>query len=525
MNQVTKWYEHHLYHWMDEQVFEDMEGVLLKNCKERILNTILAKYDNLSLKGIVLYRTGTYREPDKTVLDNIPDFWLIRMEQKVSSGHTGTFRVYLPVQWNGRFMGIAGAGTNNEVDWFTSVTFNVISWPMAIKNGYACAVSDNDTGIRLDCTWGFDPNGQLEWDHIEAWAYTTLHQTTVVAKEITERVYEKKILASYMHGTSGGGREVITEAALFPEDYDGVWADGPAINYLDLQFACLWAAVVEANEKHIVPISKYRVARDLLLSDPIRRDLPFDSRQIIWMDYINNLPGKMSEDGPITRKDLKVMVKTWDGPFTAGGKRMAYGFGPAIRQWPEGTDNALYGYFKRRDDGKLVLMPIAEQTLRWFTRNPDLDIHQCSYQEFERIYMECRKDFTRYDFNDSDFTAYAKRGGKLMITHGTGDCIVPYQAAVDYYDQILDHFPSEKIMNESVRLYMPNMAGHSILNWTGPAVACSVGMQALTLWTEQGIAPDVIPTVRYNFHEDKAVEEGSVRSFDQWDYKKKIRMR
>ena len=525
MNKVTRWFDHRLYRWMDDQVFEDMEGVLGKNCTDQVLGLILSKYADISLKGIEFYPAGTYSEPEKTVLDNIPDFWLIHMEQKVSTGHTGTFRVYLPLSWNGRFMGIAGAGTNNEVDWFTSVTFNVISWPMAIKNGYACAVSDNDTGIRLDCTWGFDANGRLEWDHIEAWAYDTLHEMTVVAKEITETVYEKKILASYMHGTSGGGREVITEAAIYPDDYDGLWADGPAINYLDLQFACVWAAVVEANEKHIVPISKYRKARDIILADPVRRDLPFDSRQIIWMDYINKLPGQMTEDGPITRKDLKVMVKTWDGPFTSSGKRMAYGFGPTIRQWPEGTDNPLYGYFKRREDGRLVLMPIAEQTIRWFTREPALDIHSLTYEEFERIYMECRKDFIRYDFNDADFSAFAKKGGKLMITHGTGDCVVPYQAVTDYYDQILDHFPSEKIMNDSVRLFMPDMAGHSILNWTGPAVAISVGMEALTLWTEKGIVPDVIPTARYNFTEDRSVQDSTVSSFDQWAYKKKIRRR
>jgi feruloyl esterase len=217
------------------------------------------------------------------------------------------------------------------------------------------------------------------------------------------------------------------------------------------------------------------------------------------------------------------MVKTWDGPFTAGGKRMAYGFGPTIRQWPEGTDNALYGYFKRKEDGKLVLMPIAEQTLRWFTGNPDLDLHKCSYEEFERIYTDCRKKFIRYDFNDTDFTAYAKRGGKLMITHGTGDCIVPYQAAIDFYESVMDHFPSEKIMNQAVRMYMPDLAGHSILNWTGPAVACAVGMEALTRWTEEGIAPDTIPTVRYNFHDDCPYEESVVESFDQWGYKKKIR--
>ena len=86
-------------------------------------------FENVELKEIRFYPAGTYREPEKTVLDNIDDFYLISMTQKVSKNHTGTFRVYLPVKWNHRFMGIAGAGSNNEVDWFTSVTFNVISWP------------------------------------------------------------------------------------------------------------------------------------------------------------------------------------------------------------------------------------------------------------------------------------------------------------------------------------------------------------------------------------------------------------
>jgi len=524
MNHVTRWFEHPLYRWMDEQTFTDMEGKLKKNCISSVIEDILNNYDTITLEGIDFYPAGTYSEPEKTVLDNIPGFWLIRMKQRVTRNHEGTFRVYLPVFWNRRFMGLAGAGTNNEVDWFTSVTFNVISWPMALKNGYACGVSDNDTGIRLDCTWGFDSEGRPAWDHIEAWAFTTLHEMTVVAKQIIEKVYGEPIIASYIHGTSGGGREVITEAALFPEDYDGLWADGPAVNYLDLQFACVWAAVVEANEKHIVPISKCRKARELVLSDPARRDRPFDSRQILWMDYVSSLLGLMTEDGPITREDLKVMVKTWDGPFTSDGKRMAYGFGPAIRQWPEGTDNPLYGYFKRKEDGRLGLMPIAEQTLRWFTGDPGLDLHQCTYAEFEKIYKDCRKAFIRYEFNDADFSALAKRGGKLMITHGTGDCIVPYQAAIDYYCRVLDHFPSEKIMNESVRMYMPDQAGHSILNWTGPAVAISVGMAALTSWTETGINPETIPTVQYNFAEDKPVKESSVDSFRQWAYKKKNRL-
>ena len=523
MNQITRWFEHPLYLWMDRNHFISHEKMLAQSCAEDRIRRLLDSFPRVSLEKVTFYKAGTYSEPGKTVLDNIPDFYEIRMRQQTAKNHIGTFRLYLPVEWNGRYMSIAGAGTNNEVDWFTSVTYNVISWPMALKNGYACAVADNDTGIHLDCSWGFDKEGRLEWDHIDAWAFEVLHEMTGCAKHLITALYDHPILASYMHGTSGGGRQVITEAALFPEDYDGLWADGPAINYLDLQFACLWPVVVESNERHIVPLSKYQTAYDLAMADPVLRIIPFDSRDSCWMDFIHNLLNRPTPDGNISRRDLDVMVRTWDGPFTRDGKRMAYGYGPTIRQWPLAAGHQLYGYFKRKPDGKLVVMPIAEQSLRWFTGNPSFDIYQCSYEEYERIYTDLRKRFIRYDFNECDFTDYAASGGKLIITHGTGDCVVPYQAAIDYYSRALDCFPSEKIMNQAVRMYMPEFAGHSILDWTGPAVSCANGMMALTFWAERGKAPDRLPTVQYDFENNQPYKTGEVASFHRWAYLKKVK--
>ena len=129
------------------------------------------------------------------------------------------------------------------------------------------------------------------------------------------------------------------------------------------------------------------------------------------------------------------------------------------------------------------------------------------------------------DFSDTDFSAYAARGGKLIITQGTGDCVVPYQSTIDYYNNMLEYFPSEKIMNDSIRMFMPYMAGHSILDWSGAAVACSTGMKALTEWVEHGKAPDKMATVKYDFGKDKPILEDTVEVFNQWKYKKMIRHR
>ena len=523
MNEVTKWFSNKIYNWMDPENFLDMGSMLKVRFQEKRVEEILSHYPNLTLDYMKYHPAGTYQEPEKTILDNIDDFYEIHMSQKVSKNHTGSMRVYLPVHWNQRFMGIAGAGTNTEVDWFSAVRFNVISWPMALKNGYACGVCDNDTGIRLDCSWGFDESGKLEWDHIEAWAFGTIHEMTQCAKEILQELYGQPALASYMHGTSGGAREVMTEALVHPQDYDGLWADAPSIDHVNLAFTCVWAAIVEANEKHIVALAKYKKARELAIADPVLLKVPYDRNQPCWRDYVNHLLGQETEEGPISRRDLQIMVKTWDGPVLCDGRKVAYGFGPTIRQWPLPVGNPMYGYFQRRPDGKYGLMPIAEQYLRWFVEDPNWDVHSCTYEQFTQIYDQCHKKFDRYSFNEDDFNTFARKGGKLIITQGTGDCVVPYQQMMDYYMSAFDHFPSEKMLNDTVRLFMPALAGHSILDWSGPAVCIADGMLALTKWVEEDQAPDVIPTMLYDFAADRVVEASEVSVYNQWKQKQMVK--
>ena len=216
------------------------------------------------------------------------------------------------------------------------------------------------------------------------------------------------------------------------------------------------------------------------------------------------------------------MVKTWDGPVLNNGKKIIYGFGPTILQWSIPGGNPLYGYFRRRPDGKLVLMPIAEQYIRWALSDPGFDIHSCSYEQFSQIYYECHRKLERYSFNQKDFTAFAANGGKLIITQGTGDCVIPYESMIDYYMEIFDYFPSEKMLNKTVRLYMPELAGHSILNWSGPAISIADGMRALVAWVEEKKEPDSLPTMWYDFAAERVAESSEVKLYSQWTYRKNM---
>lgn len=524
MRKVTEWFDHDIYCWNSGDELRCMEEQLKEYCKPQVIDAILSMFPDVTLESVEFYPAGRYMEPCKMVLTNIPDFYEIRMRQKVTARHTGTLRVYLPVRWNHRFMGIAGAGTNNEVDWYTSPTYNVLTWPIAIRNGYACAVADNDTGIRLDCTWGFDENRKLEWDHIDAWAFNgVLHQMTVLGKAITSLLYGDDSFKSYIHGTSGGGRQAVSEAIRYPDDYDGIWADGPAMNHLPIAFSSLWAPIVEANEKHIVPLEKYMAAYDLAREESCCRKFNFSRHSLSRMRFLEKLLDYPTSEGPITARDLQVMVKTWDGPVTRDGRRINYGFGPTIRQWPVDTPHP-YGYLTRKEDGRLSLMPIAEQMFRWFTGDPELDIHSCSYEQFDRIYDTAMTEFAAYALDSYDFTRFASAGGKLIITQGTGDPIIPHEMMIDYYAKAITGFPSEDAFNDTVRMFMPEGGGHSMSDWTGGMPVVSDGMRALTDWVEKGIAPAVLPSVYCNYIEDRIISRDNVPMFNYWGYKKKQKL-
>ena len=66
---------------------------------------------------------------------------------------------------------------------------------------------------------------------MENWRANATHNMTVFGKAVAEILHERPIQYAYMNGGSGGGRQSMVEAQEFPEDYDGIWASCPAINW------------------------------------------------------------------------------------------------------------------------------------------------------------------------------------------------------------------------------------------------------------------------------------------------------
>ena len=505
------WFSSDMYNWVAAEELKEYQ-ILHQRCRPENIREVLAPFLNIVLMSICFYESGSYQEQGKPLLDNVPAFYLVRFKQVLSEKHVANIKLFLPLHWNERFMGIAGAGSNLETDWDKEQTTNLTSWPMAVRNGFACVVNDGATGMFVDASWGFKADHSLEWDMIEHWAFSGTHIITVAAKRVVEKVYGHQIYKSYMHGTSGGARQIMAEAQRYPQDYDGLWADGPLFDYYNMMFSCLWAALVYFNEDHKVSLEKYKVIKKLARIQAPNLNGAFDIDDPSWQRFLSILTKVSTADGPISEEDLRVMVKVWNGPVLSDGTRISYGFGPEITQWPVGRRQ--FGYLRIKENGEPSLIPFALQMFRWMVRDPEWDFRKCTYEQFEELYFEHKSEFEKYSTYEADLRKMASCNGKLILTHGTGDHIVPNKLSLEYYKKAITYFNSEEEMKKNFRIFFPIFGGHALYDWDGPNVTNASGLRTLMDWVEKEEAPEYLETLKYDFMEDKVIEKGRVDVFE-----------
>ena len=134
------------------------------------------------------------------------------------------FRVSLPATWTHRAAQYGGAGLNGSV---VGTTGN-------ITQGWVGLGSDSGHSFAT-------PNWTLNEESVKNFGYMQLKKTHDAAWTIIERAYGSAPVYSYFFGSSQGGREALTVAQRYPDDYDGVSARVPVVGFstLMLEFVIL----------------------------------------------------------------------------------------------------------------------------------------------------------------------------------------------------------------------------------------------------------------------------------------------
>ncbi len=81
------------------------------------------------------------------------------------------------------------------------------------------------------------------------WGHRATHVMAEQAKKAIKAFYGKAQSFSYYAGCSGGGRQAMMEAQRYPDDYDGILAGDPIMNFTRLTIAGrLWAQLAMYRE-------------------------------------------------------------------------------------------------------------------------------------------------------------------------------------------------------------------------------------------------------------------------------------
>ena len=110
------------------------------------------------------------------------------------------------------------------------------------------------------------------------------------------------------------------------------------------------------------------------------------------------------------------------------------------------------------------------------------------------------------DATDPDLSAFAARGGKLIVTIGTNDTLASPGAQLDYYQSVIDTMGREAV-DAFARLFVIPQAGHGLTgavygtDGSGRPVSASPiasgyeRFAVLVDWVERGVTPDKTLTV------------------------------
>ena len=382
--------------------------------------------------------------------------------------------------WNGRFLGTGGGG-------FSGGSATGVNAPVAV--GFAAGATD--TGHQGGSGSFALKGGRLDWQSIRNNAHIGIHEMTVTGQALTQALYGVAPKYSYFNGCSTGGRQALMEMQRYPQDYHGVVAGAPAINWQKLHMQQMWGPVIMNAAANPVAGCKLTTAtaaaiaacdgidgvKDGVIEDPKR--CTYDPKALV---------GSSAGDcGAFSEGDVAVIRRLWDGPRREDGSFLWYGM-------PRGAD---LGALSSSRGTPLRAQPfnISQEWIRYFlTQDPQFDTGTLTHAGYERLWEQSLEQYTTVIGTDNaDLTAFRDRGGRAIVWHGWADQLIAADGTIDYYTRVQQQMGGAKKTSEFMRLFMAPGVAHCG-GGVGPTPIG--GLEALLAWVEENKAPESLTAIR-----------------------------
>lgn len=395
------------------------------------------------------------------------------------------FELRLPVSgWTQRYLQTGCGGLCGVLD----VRVEHADTCTAIKDN-AVALASTDMGHQGrymgDGTFGTDPQARIDF------AYRGVHLTALAAKALIGKYYGQSAKFSYFSGCSDGGREALMEVERFPQDFNGVAAGAPAMNFQvqnSFYHAWMYLSNHRADGTAILISSKLPALhaaalascdavdglRDGQITDP--RACHFDPADARCK------PGQSADESCLTAEEVSVARKFYAGPTDGQGHHFTIG-GPQV-----GSELAWRGvYVPDSPTGQVMSDGAALGTLKYlsFPTNPDASYSLKDFR-FDRATFDRLNDLhPLYDATDTDLSGFQSQGGKLILWHGWSDPHISPINTIAFLHALRSQLGAEKADN-FVRLFLFPGLYHC---GGGDGTSQFDILTPLMAWVEGGAAP------------------------------------
>jgi feruloyl esterase len=397
---------------------------------------------------------------------NLPSFCRVTATLAPSKDSDIKVEVWLPSSsWNGKYQAVGNGG------WAGVISYTAMA--DALARGYA--TSSTDTGH-------VGARGTFALDHPEKlidYAYRSEHEMVMKSKAVIENFYGSPIRYAYWVGCSTGGKQGLTEAQRYPNDFDGIVAGAPANFMIHLHAWSLW--VYQAVHK--TPNSFLETAHLQTLHAAALKAC--DSLDGVSDGVIEN-PKKCKFDPAVTMCAAGATTGCLNADQVAAAKQIYTAatnprnkaeIFPPLQPGSELQWTILAG--KNPAD-------VAADTFKYVMfKDPNWDAMKLDFSK--DVEMADKIDGGLNNATNPDLSKFFGHKGKLLMYHGWNDQLIAPENSINYYSSVAKKLGGVSKIDQSMRLFMAPGMTHCN-GGEGPS-----SFDAVTLmeqWVEQGKAPE-----------------------------------
>ena len=440
------------------------------------------------------------------------------------------FQINLPSNWNGKALMFGGGGYNGVLaTGLGNVPAGPSDKPAPLARGYATFGSDS--GHQANANGSRDGTFGANDEALKNFSSDAIKKTRDVAINIIQMRYAARVQKTYFAGGSTGGREALFAVQNWPQDFDGAIVLYPAWNAasLDLQFGRITRELAKSGaypnrakrklmfDAALAACDGLDGAMDGLISNVSACNASFNPMTAILGNQPLRCAGGV-DAGDTCLSDAQISgyvvtntplvlnytlasgentypgFNTWGTDFgnpsssplqptvltLALGTEQPANPMPAVK--PAVTVNNVNTPASSPPYGSTFM----DQWVKYFvTRDAGFNSLSLDPQNPGAYQARIVQLTALQDTNKTDLSAFANKGGKILMAHGSHDALVSTRATQQYWQRIRTAMGPAKV-DSFARYYEIPGYGHALSSVFNAAWD---SLTTLEDWVEKGIAP------------------------------------